>query len=594
MRSKKLALALNLIVVLVLAFGLVLPGLFVGTASGIAYAATSTANSAADWEPVYNGNYYDGINENSTGTALRSQLRDLITRTHTTQTVYNGSSSLALNNVWPKTDIDPATGKMIWFYSGTPRNGFNGTSNREHVWPKNSGKAFPAESGPGADAHHLRPTDSTLNSTRGSLQFGEVAQTSSNIAKENGQTKYGNYDLYGMDALCYKSGGYFYPAKGFRGQTARILMYMQTRWGDNYNLQFVLGQGSNKTIGDVKTLLKWHIEEPPEEAEIYRNNAVATIQGNRNPFIDHPEYAAAIYCNDGNSYNNALKQVVEQYGDYNQERPDLESLTLTPSTVNLTAGATQTLTVQASPAGANANVKWSSSNTSVATVNNGIVTAVSDGSAVITATSVADDSIKATANVVVKKATAIEIIGNPSVTQYQQGQTFNPSGLTVKIVYDDGTSVSVSSVNELKQQFQWLDNDTGQQMLTVGTKSIKCKYGDLEQVSGWTVTVKAPPENISGFIDKVSAINSATTLSGRFSAIKEAFAAYDLLTDAEKTNASAIGAYETLQQAIAEYNADIASNNEVMQNATKSGAYAVCGATLAAAALITLLSRRFG
>ena len=148
MRSKKLTLALNLIVVLVLALGLVLPCLFVDTASDVAYAAASTANSAADWESVYNGNYYDGISENSTGTALRSQLHDLITRTHTTKTVYNGSSSLALNNVWPKTDVDPATGKMIWFYSGTLRNGFNGTSNREHVWPKNSGKAFPAESGP--------------------------------------------------------------------------------------------------------------------------------------------------------------------------------------------------------------------------------------------------------------------------------------------------------------------------------------------------------------------------------------------------------------------------------------------------------------
>ena len=192
MRSKKLTLALNLIVVLVLALGLVLPGLFVDTASDVAYAAASTANSAADWESVYNGNYYDGISENSTGTALRSQLHDLITRTHTTKTVYNGSSSLALNNVWRKRDEDPATGKMIWFYSGTLRNGFNGTSNREHVWPKNSGKAFPAESGPGADAHHLRPTDSTLNSTRGSLQFGEVAQTSSNVAKENGETKYAN------------------------------------------------------------------------------------------------------------------------------------------------------------------------------------------------------------------------------------------------------------------------------------------------------------------------------------------------------------------------------------------------------------------
>jgi len=90
----------------------------------------------------------------------------------------------------------------------------------------------------------------------------------------------------------------FYPGEGYRGATARILMYVQTRWGDTFNLTFVDSAGSCKTIGKISDLLRWHLEEPVTEAEIARNNAVYNIQGNRNPFIDHPEYATKIYCYD--------------------------------------------------------------------------------------------------------------------------------------------------------------------------------------------------------------------------------------------------------------------------------------------------------
>ena len=284
--------------------------------NNVAFGYASNINP--DYLNEYSGTYYDNLNVDKEGAAFRADLANLISRTHTTYTVYNGSSNLALNNVWPKTDIDPNTGKMLWFYTGTQKDGFTG--NREHVWPKDGGAAFPAESGPGADAHHLRPTDNTLNSSRGSLQFGEVPQTSSNVVTENGQKTYGNYSLYGADALCYRANGYFYPAKGFRGQTARILMYMQTRWGDTLDskykkLRFVQGTGGTDTIGDIETLFKWHLEEPPTQQEIYRNNAVAAIQGNRNPFIDHPEYAAKIYCYDGESYNSALLNVLATVGD---------------------------------------------------------------------------------------------------------------------------------------------------------------------------------------------------------------------------------------------------------------------------------------
>ncbi len=256
-------------------------------------------------DPAPENPYYASINGMATGTTLLNSVRSLITSTHKTETTYGGLAS-----VFKKSDADPKkSGNIIWFYSGTsvPFSGFggsNGQTNREHVWPKNGGKAFPAESKAGSDAHHLRPTETQLNSERSSLSFGIVAQTSGNIAKQNGSTNYATGDY-----LSYKSSSFFYPGKGFRGQTARILFYVQARWGSAYDLKFVLGSGSNKTIGDMETLMKWHLQEPVSELEEIRNEEIFKIQGNRNPFIDMPQYACSIYANDGQSYNTKVKSV---------------------------------------------------------------------------------------------------------------------------------------------------------------------------------------------------------------------------------------------------------------------------------------------
>lgn len=249
--------------------------------------------------------YYTSINNADYGVNLRSSLKRLITDTHKKETTYSG-----LKSVFEVADADPKkSGNIIWFYSGTSVkfSGFgssNGATNREHVWPKAAGKAFPAETKAGSDGHHLRPTETQLNSIRGDKSFGIVPQTSANIAAQNGSTTYATGDF-----LSYKDSTYFYPGKGFRGQTARILFYVQVRWGNEYNLKFVLGSGSVKTIGDIETLMKWHLEEPVSESERLRNQEVFKIQGNRNPFIDVPDYACNIYARDGESYNTKVSNV---------------------------------------------------------------------------------------------------------------------------------------------------------------------------------------------------------------------------------------------------------------------------------------------
>lgn len=330
------------------------------------------------------GSYYNGLDESLQGTAFRKQLASLITSTHKTQTSYKSNGTTGLKQIYAHSDVDPNnSANIIWFYTGTSiyYNGFGSNisdTNREHVWPKQGGDAFPVDSGPGSDAHHLRPANAQLNSSRGNNNFGEVSTINKNIVTENGSTSYKN--------LCYQASSTFYPGETFRGATARILMYMQTRWGDQYNLKFVLGSGYSKTIGDIEDLMKWHYQEPPTEAEIVRNNYVYSIQGNRNPFIDHPEYATMIYCYDGQSYNSKLQSVAAEYDNYGKQEV-ATAMTVAPSTVELNVGDTEQLTATTTPFTAKKNLTFKSSNAEVASVDeSGKITAKAQGTATITVT----------------------------------------------------------------------------------------------------------------------------------------------------------------------------------------------------------------
>mgnify|MGYP005750154769 CR=1 FL=1 len=442
------------------------------------------------YDAEYTGNYYDGLNTDLRGDNFRDKLASLITSTHKKETTYDG-----LKSIYDDSDVD-LDGKsgMKLFYTGTVVKSYSAYgANREHVWPKNGGKAFPASSKCGSDAHHLRPCDQQLNSTRGSLSYGEVAQTAGNIVKQDGSTTYDN--------LCYKSGSFFYPGVGYRGATARILMYVQTRWGNNYNLTFVDGSGSNKTIGDFDTLYKWHLEEPPTREEIYRNNCVAAIQGNRNPFIDHPEYAYYIYSEAGSYYSssysnslaNSVKSLTESKGDPygNLSTVSPTAMTLSKQSITLEQGLSETITVSTTPANASKRVTWTTANKDVATVDGGKITAVGVGTTTITATSAVDASVKATATVTVTKAKEVSYVtvnGTPTKKVYTEGDKFNPSGLTVSVIYDDGSTDDVPT-----DLCNWLDGVTGLDTLSQGTTSVVCVYRGKQSKPVEGITVNANP-----------------------------------------------------------------------------------------------------
>ena len=573
-RNKKIGISFALMLILVLVSVAFVPLFKVNNSNIASAAAPVITDTASTWDNPYNGDYYK-LNEDLVGTEFRTQLAKLIGPssrggTHHTLTTYRGSNYNSLPVVLQQSDADPdKPGNIIWFYTGTSvkfDGSFGsavGSTNREHVWAKNSGDTFPAEEGPGADAHHLRPTEMQMNGYRSNFGFGEVAQTNANAVKEAGNLNYGST----ADALCYLAsyGGskLFYPAKGYRGATARILFYMQVRWGDDNNLNFVDGITTNdgKSIGKISDLMKWHLEEPPTDQEIRRNNVVAGIQGNRNPFIDHPEYAEMIYCHDGQSYNNKLQQVVDQYGSYlenDNEKAAPTKLTLSASTLNLTIGAQSSkITVTPTPSDASNKVTWSTSNSSVATVSTtGIITAVSEGTATITATSTRDNNVSASLTVTVTRPALQKLTISPSSLSLTSGGTrqltvtASPTGADGSVSWSssDSNVVTVSSTGFVTAVSEGTATITATSTVN---SSIKATL---------TVNVISQAQNSQLFADRVNAISKAKSLKDRFDAINEAINAYNQMISAEKSANAAT--YATLQQAIAAYNQDIAAANK--------------------------------
>ncbi|MEK3952567.1 endonuclease [Psychrobacillus sp. FSL K6-1464] len=222
--------------------------------------------------------YYKDANGKE-GQALKNALHEII----------DDHTQLSYDQVWlalRETDEDPNNkNNVILFYSGVSRsktaNGGNvGQWNREHTWAKSHGD-FGTSKGPGTDIHHLRPTDVQVNSSRGNLDF------------DNGGSPVNNCNG------CYKDGDSFEPPNRVKGDVARILFYMATRYekGDKVDLELneKLGNGSAPYHGKLSTLLKWHEQDPVDEFERNRNETIQKWQGNRNPFIDHPEWATSIW-----------------------------------------------------------------------------------------------------------------------------------------------------------------------------------------------------------------------------------------------------------------------------------------------------------
>jgi endonuclease I len=230
-------------------------------------------------DTLYTG-YYEGASD-KTGTVLKAFLHDLIDD-------HIELSYAALWDALADSDEDPNNvDNVVLFYSGVSRyeedhGGDLGDWNREHVWPKANG-GFDTSNGIGTDMHHIRPTDVKVNNLRQNLDFDLGGSLVENTTD------------------CFKDNDSFEPRDEVKGDVARIIFYMAVRYeGDSGELDLEINENVNNSgpyIGKLSVLLSWHLEDPVDEFEINRNEVIFSYQGNRNPFIDHPEFAEMIFTN---------------------------------------------------------------------------------------------------------------------------------------------------------------------------------------------------------------------------------------------------------------------------------------------------------
>jgi endonuclease I len=238
------------------------------------------SSSSLPNESESTGTYYDSA-IGKTGESLKAALH----------TIIDDHTELSYANVWTalrKTEEDPTnSNNVILLYTGRSQSKYtNGSGvndwNREHVWAKSHGD-FGTSMGPGTDLHHLRPTDVSVNSSRGNKDF------------DNG----GTLNREAPDT--YSDSDSFEPRDEVKGDVARMIFYMDVRYeGDSGELDLevnnIVNNGSAPYHGKLSTLLQWHKQDPVDEFERHRNEMIyRDYQHNRNPFIDHPEWVEAIW-----------------------------------------------------------------------------------------------------------------------------------------------------------------------------------------------------------------------------------------------------------------------------------------------------------
>lgn len=236
------------------------------------------------------GGYYgnlDGIHSS----ILKNRLHELIDDNKVLGYSYGTSET-----VWTaleKTDEDPNNpNNVILLYTGRSQaksykdrgQGDPDSWNREHVWVKSRGFGGDPNKvrGPSTDIHHIRPADRSVNTSRSTKYFD-------NGGYAHSEAKDCKYDSNSWE-----------PRDAVKGDIARMMFYMAVRYegDDGYadlELATYVPKGGGTKMGKLSTLLKWHKQDPVDDFERNRNQKIFEIQGNRNPFIDHPEFVEYIW-----------------------------------------------------------------------------------------------------------------------------------------------------------------------------------------------------------------------------------------------------------------------------------------------------------
>lgn len=245
--------------------------------------------------------FYNDLDFTKTENELFIELSNKLIDTHTA--IPYTSSSTDVWDVLKQVDEDPDNASnvlLIYGFNDTDgivdtdrsRNknlqdsggGDPGRWNREHVFAKSLANPSleTGEPGPGTDVHNLKPADSERNSDRSNRKFTDGSGNSGIVSSNGG----------------------WYPGDEWKGDVARIIMYMYLRYnGTGAQISQTQCLPINSGIGEalandpnmIDLFLNWNIDDPVSEFENQRNDYIETVQGNRNPFIDNPYLATLIW-----------------------------------------------------------------------------------------------------------------------------------------------------------------------------------------------------------------------------------------------------------------------------------------------------------
>ena len=337
-----------------------------GAKENVKFTAVSATESVQE--------YYSTISDSLEGNDLLRELNALNSLKRKSLTTYADMRYKA--KIF---DADPdGSGKIVGFYDNVlvgPNWDSGATWNREHVWPNVRGGSLVE-----GDAHMTRPASTKTNSDRGSKGYGMSSYDP------------GQFVAY------------------YRGAASRIIFYaaiadLNLKLVDdplNYN-----GGNPKNSMGSLSEMLKWNLQYQPSDTsftgdndiarrtEINRNNQIhanSQGQGNRNPFIDHPEYACKIWGNtnaatraacsiSGNPGGNQGEQPGSNPGTETPTVVELESVELSVHEKQLAVGETFSLSIAYHPENATnkPTMMWYSNDEEVATVSNGVVTGHKNG-----------------------------------------------------------------------------------------------------------------------------------------------------------------------------------------------------------------------
>lgn len=483
-----------------------------------AYYTPSTHYEVSDTTAELNS-YYSSISSSDTGTTLLGKLQSLNSTKRKKTVGYSTMGTSASSSPYIYTDYvlnssnTDSNGQrygtaIASFYTKTSSTSFN----KEHVWPNSHGGENVE-----ADILHTRPTISSENSSRGNSFYVEGLNSGTN-----------GWDPYtaGYDIAC-------------RGECARIILYSVVAYSgfslSDANYHSTSNANPDNMMGNMNTLIKWHFDHAPNEYEINRNNGAEYLQGNRNPFVDHPEYVAKIWSSYNTTVSNLCTQNASTYTDWTpgsycsygtNEVVGSTGVSISKTSVSVAVSGTTTISATSSDS---SNITWTTSSSSVATVSpstsssgaNVTITGVAAGTATITA--------KATISGTVYQKTCTVTVSSSGQSGNEEGYSILPSDLasaypTTATSYTAASGISFTAYNtanfsskvQFKKSGGYIYNNSS---LNLGTLTLSGLSGTVTVYAGassnpssTTITGSSGVYNLSGY-NYFKIINSSSSVA---------------------------------------------------------------------------------